>query len=89
MNERERYERGLPGYHDPTANWGGAPEAISALTARLVFAIFGEVCSIAAVVLFAVFAAGVGWIVLFAVVAGVLAVDIAVIVRRKRRGEPG
>ena len=87
--DRERYAKGLPGYHDPTANWAGAPEAISALTARLVFAAFGLVCCVIAVVLFAVAGVGAGWIAAAAVVGAVLIVDIVVIVRRKLRGEPG
>ena len=31
----EEYEQGLPGYHDPTAGFGGAAPARSALTLRL------------------------------------------------------
>ncbi|MGH4017049.1 MAG: hypothetical protein ACRDSL_24605 [Pseudonocardiaceae bacterium] len=31
---RADYERGLPGYHDPTAGFGGASPALSALTLR-------------------------------------------------------
>src|SRR3954467_12482884 len=38
---REDYERGLPDYHDPTAGFGGAAPARSALTLRLVLAVFG------------------------------------------------
>lgn len=85
---REDYERGLPDYHDPTAGFGGAAPAHSALTLRLWLAGFG--------LLFcgggAVFAAraGVMW---FAVVLGVLAavaaVDFGWVAHRKRRGEPG
>jgi hypothetical protein len=41
--ERTRYEAGLPDYHDPTAGIGGAPQAYSALTLRLVLASFGLV----------------------------------------------
>jgi hypothetical protein len=86
---REDYERGLPGYHDPTAGFGGAPPAQSALTLRLILAVFGLVVSIAG---------GLGWlatdlpvwpaVVLFALGAVAL-VDIVVILRRKARGEPG
>jgi hypothetical protein len=32
-----------PDYHDPTAGVGGAPAAVSALTLRLVLALFGFV----------------------------------------------
>ena len=38
---RADYERGLPGYHDPTAGFGGAAPARSALTLRAVLAGFG------------------------------------------------
>ena len=90
-NHRSRadYERGLPDYHDPTAGFAGAAPAQSALTLRLVLAVFGLVVSVAGGVLF--LAAGVpAWaaIALF-VLAAVAVVDLAVIIRRKRRGEPG
>lgn len=86
---RSEYERGLPDHHDPTAGVGGARPAQSALTLRLVLAVFGLVVCIAG---------GFAWlatdlpawpaVVLF-VLAAVAAVDIVVIVRRKARGEPG
>lgn len=86
---REDYERGLPDYHDPTAGLGGAPPAQSALTLRLLLAVFGlVVCVTGGIVSLR---AGVPvWlaIVLF-VLAAVALVDIAVVVRRKARGEPG
>jgi hypothetical protein len=43
LSGRERFARGLAGYHDPLAGFGGAPPALSALTLRLVLAIFGLV----------------------------------------------
>ena len=86
---REDYARGLPDHHDPTAGFGGAAPAQSALTLRLVLALFGlVVCTIG----------GLGWLAtdlpvwpaivlfFFAVVA---VVDVVVILRRKARGEPG
>jgi hypothetical protein len=90
-NRRSRadYERGLPDYHDPTAGFAGAAPAQSALTLRLVLAVFGVVVCVAGGVLF--LAAGVpAWaaIALF-VLAAVALVDLGVIIRRKRRGEPG
>ena len=43
---RERYQEGLPGYHDPTAGIGGASRASSALTLRLILAVFGLFTSV-------------------------------------------
>ncbi|MGY1593811.1 DUF6343 family protein [Geodermatophilus sp. SYSU D00708] len=86
---REDYERGLPDHHDPTAGLAGAPPAQSALTLRLVLAAFGLVVCVVGGVLW--LAAGLpGWAaaVLF-VLAAVALVDLVVVVRRKRRGEPG
>jgi hypothetical protein len=86
---RADYERGLPDHHDPTAGFAGARPAQSALTLRLVLAVFGLVVCIGG---------GLGWlaadlpvwpaVVLF-VLGAVAAVDIVVILRRKARGEPG
>jgi hypothetical protein len=87
---RADYERGLPDHHDPTAGFGGAPPAQSALTLRLVLALFGIVVCLAG---------GLGWlavdelptwpaVVLF-VLGAVAVVDVVVILRRKARGEPG
>ena len=86
---REDYERGLPDHHDPTAGFGGAPPAQSALTLRLVLAAFGlVVCVVGGIVLLV---AGVpAWIaVVLFVLAAVALVDLAVVIRRKSRGEPG
>ena len=85
---RADYERGLPDHHDPTAGIGGAAPAQSALTLRAVLAAFGLVFSIGAA--WFAFAAGlpvIGWVA--AVVAVVALVDLAVVLNRKRRGEPG
>ena len=86
---RKDYEQGLPDYHDPTAGFAGAPPARSALTLRLVLAVFGlVVCVLGG---FGVLAAGMptwGAIALF-VLAAIALVDIGVIARRKARGEPG
>jgi hypothetical protein len=86
---REDYEQGLPDHHDPTAGFGGAPPARSALTLRMILAVFGLVICVAGG--FAFLAAGLPvWtaVVLF-VLAAVALVDIGVIARRKARGEPG
>lgn len=85
---REDYQRGLPGYHDPTAGFGGAAPARSALTLRAWLAGLGVLCCLVLGVLLAV--AG---FVLFAVLAGVVAatalVNLLWVLHRKRRGEPG
>jgi hypothetical protein len=85
---RAEYERGLPDYHDPTGGWGGAPPAYSALTLRAVLAAFGSLCCVAGCVLMAVI--HLPWaVVAFAVVGVVCLVDLAWVLYRKRRGEPG
>ena len=84
-----RYQRGLPGYHDPTAGIGGAAPATSALTLRLWLALFGFViCSAFAIWLYLI-SAPFGFVAALLVLAAVAVIDIAVILRRKRRGEPG
>jgi hypothetical protein len=86
---RADYQRGLPGYHDPTAGIGGAAPAQSALTLRAVLAAFGlVVCSVAAVVMIEIIKLVVFGVVL-AVLALVALVDLAWVIHRKRRGEPG
>jgi Flp pilus assembly protein TadB len=89
LSERERFAHGLPGYHDPLAGFGGPPPTLNALTLRLVLAIFAlAVCAVGTVLL-AVAGAPVGFTVVVAVLAVIAVIDIAVIVRRKRRCEPG
>jgi hypothetical protein len=85
---RADYERGLPGYHDPTAGIGGSTPARSALTLRAVLAVFGLVFAVGAA--WFGFAAGlplVGWAMV--VVAVIALGDLAWVLYRKRRGEPG
>lgn len=85
---REDYERGLPGYHDPTAGFGGATPARSALTLRAVLAGFGLLfCTVAAVLTIRTDLVAFG--VVFAVLAAVALVDLGWVIHRKRRGEPG
>jgi hypothetical protein len=96
MNEPRRrrsradYERGLPDHHDPTAGFGGAPPARSALTLRLVLAAFGLVVSVGCGLLWLAVEELPAWpaVVLF-VLGAIAAVDIVVVARRKARGEPG
>ncbi|WP_433035373.1 DUF6343 family protein [Actinomycetospora sp. CA-053990] len=86
---RADYERGLPDYHDPTAGFGGAAPTYSPLTFRAVLAAFGLVTSIAGVVVFL----AVVWLpwaaTAFGVVAAICLVDLAWVLYRKARGEPG
>jgi membrane protein implicated in regulation of membrane protease activity len=88
-HSREDYERGLPDHHDPTAGFAGAPPAISALTLRLVLAVFGLVVSVAGGIAFLVAGLPVWTAVVLFVLGAVALVDIGVIARRKARGEPG
>jgi Family of unknown function (DUF6343) len=82
------YRRGLENYHDPTAGIGGAAPTRSALTLRLVLAVFGLLfCGVTAVI------AARADLPVLAMVFGILAlaalVDLVVVARRKARGEPG
>ena len=76
-------------YHDSTAGFVGAPPARSALTLRLILASFGLLaCGLgAAAFVIIVYQPVIGG--LFAFFAAAAVVDIAVVVRRKQRGEPG
>ena len=85
----KRYRRGLPGYHDPTAGIGGAAPAASALTLRLYLAIFGLVTSAALAIWLYAIDAPTGFVIVLIVLAATAVIDIAAVVRRKRRGEPG
>ncbi|MDQ2791418.1 MAG: hypothetical protein DLM60_18395 [Pseudonocardiales bacterium] len=86
--DRRDYERGLPGYHDPTAEFAGSSPARSALTLRIVLAGFGlAFCTAAAVLLIISGLTALG--VAFAVLAVVALVDLSWVIHRKRRGEPG
>ncbi|MGY1651730.1 DUF6343 family protein [Geodermatophilus sp. SYSU D01119] len=86
---REDYERGLPDHHDPTAGLLGAAPAQSALTLRLVLAAFGlVVCVVLGVLWLRTDLPAWPAVVLF-VLGAVALVDLAVVARRKLRGEPG
>jgi hypothetical protein len=76
-------------HHDPTGGIGGAAPTASALTLRMVLAVFGLlVCGGGAV--WGLLVDGPVWLTLLLVVLAVVAaVDILVIGRRKARGEPG
>jgi hypothetical protein len=86
---KERYRKGVPGYHDPTARIGGAAPATSALTLRLWLAVFGLVVCAALAIWLYVLDVPSGFVVVLVVLAATALIDIAAVVRRKRRGEPG
>jgi hypothetical protein len=76
-------------YHDPTAGVGGAPPAASALTLRLLIAAAALLCCVAGILIDVLQGGPVALAVVLAVVGLTAVVDLAVIVKRKRRGEPG
>lgn len=86
---RTGQSRARPDHHDPTAGIGGAVPAHSALTLRLVLATFGlVVCAGGAIWTSAV--GGPTWLtVALAALAVIAVIDLIVVARRKRRGEPG
>ena len=84
-----RYHEGLPGYHDPTAGVGGAAPATSTLPFRLWLAVFGFVICTAFAIWLYLIDAPIGFMVVLLAMSAVAVIDIAVILRRKRRGEPG
>jgi hypothetical protein len=85
---RAEYEQGLPGYHDPTAGFGGASPALSPLTLRAVIAaVMLVITAVAAGFAFAFGYPGFG--IAFAVLAAIALGDLAWVLHRKRRGEPG
>jgi len=87
-DERRDFSDGLPDYHDPTAGIGGAAPTYSALSLRLALAIAAIVLCAGVAVLG--FVLGIAWLYWPMIAVIVLAlIDIVIIVRRKRRGEPG
>jgi Family of unknown function (DUF6343) len=89
FDPKVRYRKGLPGYHDPTAGIGGAPRAISALRLRLYLAVFGLVTCTAFAIWSYLINAPLVLLIILVSMAAIAAIDIAIIGRRKRRGEPG
>ena len=86
--ERADFPGGIPASQPGWAE-GGAAAARSALTLRLVLAAFGLVlCTVLAVLAFGADVPTVFPVVLL-VLAVVALVDLVVVARRKRRGEPG
>jgi hypothetical protein len=85
----ERYRRGLPGYHDPTAGIGGAVPGRSALTLRLWLAVFGVIACTAVAIWLYLIDVPFGFVAVPVLLAAAGILDMAIILRRKRRGEPG
>jgi Flp pilus assembly protein TadB len=86
--ERADFPRGIPD-SSRTMPEGGAGAARSALTLRLVLAVFGlVVCVVGGVVVLAAGAPLWFAVVLF-VLAAIALIDLVVVARRKLRGEPG
>lgn len=85
----KREDLGRDDYHDPFAGFAGAPPARSALTLRLVLAVFGLVaCGIGAAA-FLIFGDEPVLAGILAFFAAVAIADIVIVARRKLRGEPG
>jgi hypothetical protein len=76
-------------YHDPSAGFGGAAPAASALTLRLWLAAGALCCCLAGIVLTVAVSGPLWLIVVLALAALTAIVDLLVIVRRKRGGELG
>jgi hypothetical protein len=77
------------GYHDPTAGWAGAPPARSALTLRLVLALFGAVTCGAGAAAFVIAVDEPAYTAVLSALALIATVDAMAVIARKRRGEPG
>jgi hypothetical protein len=86
---RADYARGLPDHHDPTAGIGGVAPARSALTLRLVLAVFGLVVCLAGGIVALMTPLPTWFGVVLLVLAAIAVVDLVVVLRRKARGEPG
>jgi hypothetical protein len=82
-------EKDRRGYHDPTYELGGAAPARSALTLRLVLASLGLVIFGGGAVVLGLMQVPAWQVIVLALLAAVALVDVLVIVRRKRNGEPG
>jgi hypothetical protein len=81
--------RGRPDYHNPLGGIGGAAPAQSALSLRLVLAVVGLVAAAGGAVVLWWAQVPIGFVLLSGLIALSAAIDIVVVVRRKRRGESG
>jgi hypothetical protein len=83
MTDRSKWQP-ADDYHDPTAGFGGAPPARSALTLRLILAVFGLLAMCAAGAIALTQDAPVVAVIAF-VIALTALIDLVVILSRKRR----
>jgi hypothetical protein len=88
-SRRGREDRAREDYHDPTAGFGGAAPARSALTLRLVLATFGLIVCALGTAAFVILADEPVLAGILAFLAAVAVADLVVVTRRKLRGEPG
>jgi hypothetical protein len=88
-SRRGREDRARQDYHDPTAGFGGAAPARSALTLRLVLATFGLIVCALGAAAFVILADEPVLAGILAFLAAVAVADLVVVTRRKLRGEPG
>jgi hypothetical protein len=86
---QQREELAREDYHDPTAGIAGAPPARSALTMRLILAVFGLLACAAGAALFLVVVSQPVIAGVWAFLAAIALADLVVVARRKLRGEPG
>lgn len=88
-NNSSRRRRGRPDYHDPTSGIGGAAPAYSALTLRIVLSSLGLLTGIVLIIL-ALTVFDEPPLLIGAILLAVLAaINLAIVIRRKARGEPG
>ena len=81
--------RGRPDYHDPTAGIAGASPALSALTLRIVLTSLGVLFGIAIIVIALTVVDETPVLIGGIALTLLAAINLAVVIRRKSRGEPG
>lgn len=88
-DSKNKFKRGRPDHHDPTAGIAGAPPALSALTLRIVLSSLGLLCGLGVIVV-ALTAVRETPLLLGGIGLAILAaINLLVVIRRKARGEPG
>ncbi len=89
QSRSKRYRSGLPGHHDPTAGIGGAAPGQSAFDTSSRSGGLRVVQLRSAGDLAVLTEAPMALVIVTVILGAVAAIDLGVIVRRKRRGEPG